>query len=513
MNTRQPIQASDTPAVLCLTFSTSGKRFLAGLSDGFRVLRADNCLTTFKPAAPMLSGAAVTALHNDHYFAFVSTRKSDHAGGPSFVQFWDMRLGREIVRFDLFEAIRGLRISGKFLAVILAERTVVFQYQTLDRQAFNARCASAEPVAADEVLTAPNRPHSLHITCDNMFALASMHEDMLVLPAQSLGQVQVITLKVEIDSSTKRVLRAHKTALRCMALSTDGTLLATASVQGTLIRVFSTKSLDQTFEFRRGVEQAVINDIAFSPSNRWLACTSDKGTLHVFDLRSASSGHESGQSGPVSTTHDRQTGHRRNPSHQHRTSVNSFIPPPSISTLNSGAGSVTPSTALGGVSANTGAGSKQEYYSLLPHTPGISTNAVSPLRGLSGPVLKPSPFTPRILTDVRSAASAQFYIGDDGPHWQNVGPGGGSLYTWTVAPGGAKKRVKKAIKPLPNDPSGRPPKGLLRFDGEDILYVVGGGGDARWEKFELHQNPGDGAVGWRLEYVGFRRYLGKQYVD
>jgi hypothetical protein len=499
------------PAVLSIDLSTSGKFFAVGLGDGVRVFQADDCSTSFQPKVPLNVGAAIVAIHNSRFLAWVPGQKSAHVDGPNFFHFWDLALDRELTRFNLFEPIKGLRINGKFLAVVLDTRTVVFQHQILNRNVFNKAHPSEFTIDSNETSTAPNRPHSLHGTTNNTFALACLHDNLLVLPAQSPGQVQLVTLKPEIDSSTKRVLRAHKTDLRCMALSPDGTLLATASIQGTLVRVYQCSTLDQILEFRRGMEMAVIYSIAFSPENRWLACTSDKGTLHVFDLQPESVSDVAARNSASRTSRE-NTQHRRNPSQPQRLPTGAFIPPPSISGASSATPSVTPSTAIAGTS--TGTGSRQEYYQLLPHPPSAASPPTQPSRGLSGPVLKPSPFTPRILTDTRSKSSIEFHIGNEPPYWQSIGTGMSSLYTWTVAPDGTRKRVKKTIPSLPNDPVGKPPKGHLVFDGENTIYSIGGGSDPRWEKFELRGTMMEnGELIWKLHYVGFRNYLGKQYAD
>ena len=51
-----------------------------------------------------------------------------------------------------------------------------------------------------------------------------------------------------------------------------------------MIRVFSTSNCTKMAELRRGVDHAVIFSLAISPSNNLLAVTSDKSTLHIFDL-------------------------------------------------------------------------------------------------------------------------------------------------------------------------------------------------------------------------------------
>ena len=54
--------------------------------------------------------------------------------------------------------------------------------------------------------------------------------------------------------------------------------------KGTLIRIWSTANCSRIAELRRGVDQAAIFSLAISPSNTLLATTSDKSTLHIFDL-------------------------------------------------------------------------------------------------------------------------------------------------------------------------------------------------------------------------------------
>ena len=50
------------------------------------------------------------------------------------------------------------------------------------------------------------------------------------------------------------------------------------------MRLFSTRNCTRIGELRRGVDHAVIFSIAISPDSRLLAVSSDKATLHIFDL-------------------------------------------------------------------------------------------------------------------------------------------------------------------------------------------------------------------------------------
>ncbi|KAJ3117514.1 WD repeat domain phosphoinositide-interacting protein 3 [Phlyctochytrium bullatum] len=80
------------------------------------------------------------------------------------------------------------------------------------------------------------------------------------------------------------IIAAHNSGLACFALSTSGHLLATASETGTLIRVFDTRSGRLINELRRGLDRAEIFCIAFNTEGTRLCVSSDKGTIHVFNV-------------------------------------------------------------------------------------------------------------------------------------------------------------------------------------------------------------------------------------
>ena len=521
MNTRTPIQPSNTPAVLSISFSVTGNRFLVGLSDGIRCLRTDNCFTTYHPALPVSDahisdgGYAVAAQLDDRYLVLVGGGRNP-AGKASVVTFWDALMGVEVSKFDFREAVKGVRVGRKWMVVVLDERAIVFEYQNLKSNplltpppddSHQAKEDAAQQATESQHLRGPNVPKALFPTATNPFALASLQGDTLALPAQSIGQVQLIPL----NGGSKRVLRAHNSTLRNLTLNCNASQLATASEQGTLIRIFDAKTTDQLFEFRRGVDHAVILSLAFSPGGRWLASTSDKGTLHIFDCRPPDAATLAAQAEKAAL--ERRQSHRKSQSTNyaaHR--LSGGVAAEATSSL-SGGGRSSPASIAPSAPGTFYQGSVQEYYGLRP----VPSSASPP--ALSGPgvsamaALKSSPWAPKVFKDVRSVASAGFSMGDDVPYWQ-----GGASSSWTMAPDGTRKRIRHAVPPLPNDPSGRPPKGVLCIKQRDggggdeegvVLYVVGGGSDARWEKFELAPTEGGG---WALVFQGFRKYLQRQFV-
>ncbi|KAF2768393.1 WD40 repeat-like protein [Teratosphaeria nubilosa] len=513
MNTRQPLQPSNTPIVLSVSFSTNKSRFTAATSEGIRCFRSDNCLTTYQPALSSDGGVAIAEALDDRYIAFVGGGRAP-AYKPNMIIWWDAVLGTELHRLDFHEPVIGLRLNGRWLVVVLHERVVVFHYQEMARTQEPTPPLDDAVSSKEERLRAPNMAGSLHRTDQNEHALAALRGDLLVLPSQTLGQVQLIPL----NGGSKRVLPAHKNTVACLALSDDSTLLATASEQGTLIRIWRTKTLEQIAEFRRGVDPARILGLAFSPGNRWLASTSDKGTIHIFDLKPP-------DPATVEAAGVQQRQNRKSQSYaSHRLSGTSTNEAQSSI---SGGGRSSPASG-------TYQGSVQEYYGLRP----VPISASPPAGSGSGvsalAALKAAPWAPKVLKDIKSVAKATFSMGEDPPHWQ-----GGAGFYWTTGPDGRKRKVNNPVLPLPSDPAGKPPKGVVAFkpraqkigQGEKqspaagqeamaadadndgaTLYVIGGGSDARWEQFDLLPAT-DGLGGYGLVYRGFRRYLTKQFAD
>lgn len=86
------------------------------------------------------------------------------------------------------------------------------------------------------------------------------------------------------------VIRAHKAPISFLALNSTGTLLATASDKGTVIRVWSVPGAEKLYQFRRGTREARIYSINFNAVSTLLAVSSAHDTVHIFKLGSQDKG-------------------------------------------------------------------------------------------------------------------------------------------------------------------------------------------------------------------------------
>ena len=94
--------------------------------------------------------------------------------------------------------------------------------------------------------------------------------EVLIFDAQKLEAVNVV--------------EAHKSPLSCIAMNCDGTLLATASDKGTIIRVFSVPDGNKMYQFRRGSMPSRIFSMAFNTTSTLLCVSSATETVHIFKL-------------------------------------------------------------------------------------------------------------------------------------------------------------------------------------------------------------------------------------
>ena len=87
-----------------------------------------------------------------------------------------------------------------------------------------------------------------------------------------------------IPSSTPSVIfEAHKSPIRFVALSNNGKYIATVSIKGTIIRLWSING-QLLKESRRGLTPAVIVHMSFSPCSEFLCVSSNHFTAHIFKI-------------------------------------------------------------------------------------------------------------------------------------------------------------------------------------------------------------------------------------
>ncbi|KAI0259725.1 WD40 repeat-like protein [Gloeopeniophorella convolvens] len=100
-------------------------------------------------------------------------------------------------------------------------------------------------------------------------------------PSAASGDVLLFSTK---SLTVSQIIRAHKAPLSALALNSTGTLLATASDKGTVIRVWSVPGAEKLYQFRRGTRETRIYSLSFNAVSTLLAVSSAHDTVHIFKL-------------------------------------------------------------------------------------------------------------------------------------------------------------------------------------------------------------------------------------
>lgn len=108
--------------------------------------------------------------------------------------------------------------------------------------------------------------------------------------------------------SVTNIIQAHKAPLAAVAFNPAGTLLATASDKGTVIRVFGVPNGDKVAQFRRGTYNARIFSINFNAVSTLLSVSSDSDTVHIFKLVKAGAKSQPGQAAKKAIVGARDSG-------------------------------------------------------------------------------------------------------------------------------------------------------------------------------------------------------------
>ena len=178
---------------------------------------------------------------------------------------WDDQKKSRLIEIKFKDPIKNGLISKDKIIVVLEKSVCVFNFEgnLIDKK--NTYC---NPNGLCVMNNDENRP-----------IIASV--------GSKKGEVSIWKLNQDSYST----IQAHNTEhnIEAITITKDGSKIATASESGTLIKVFSTESTDLLYEFRRGSTTAKIHDLAFSWDNKYLACCSGNGTVHIFELFDKSS--------------------------------------------------------------------------------------------------------------------------------------------------------------------------------------------------------------------------------
>jgi len=251
-------------SLLFLNFNQDQGCFACGTDAGFRIYNCDPFKETFRRRFDKASNAGgagggigiVEMLFRCNILALVGGGRAPRYS-PNKVMLWDDHQSRCIGELSFRVEVRAVKLRRDKIVVVLEHKIYVYNFSDLKIVHQTDTVANPKGLCA----LSPTQGHTV-----------------MACPGLNKGQVRVELY----DVGATKFISAHDGDLAMLALSLDGARLATASEKGTLVRVYDTASATLLREFRRGADRATIYSIAFSATNEFLACSSDKGTVHVW---------------------------------------------------------------------------------------------------------------------------------------------------------------------------------------------------------------------------------------
>lgn len=194
-------------------------------------------------------------------------------------------------------AVLSVKLNRKRLVIILEEE--IYIYDISNMTLLNTIATSPNPNAICALSPSSER-------CYIAYPLPKPREGagdkrpshappLSTYVAPTIGEVMLYDAEL---GKALNVVEAHRAPLSCIALNNDGTLLATASETGTIIRVFSIPAGTKLYQFRRGTYPSTIYNMTFNLSSTLLCVSSTTDTVHIFRLGAPLAGYTETQRTP-----------------------------------------------------------------------------------------------------------------------------------------------------------------------------------------------------------------------
>ena len=238
-------------------FNQDNQCFSVGTSNGFIIYNTEPFKKNFER---LLEGeiAMVIMLYRTNILALVgSDNNMNHKKSKLII--WDDHQKKALSELKFNQNIMNVKLRKDKIIVVCRDKIYIFNLSTFKN--------------IDQIDTGDNSHGIVGVS----FA---PEQTVLAYPDKTKGNVRI----KNYEKQGVFAIEAHENNIAYICVSYDGNLMATASEQGTLIRIFSTENGNKLQELRRGKDKAEIKHICFSPDYRFLAASSNKGTIHIWSL-------------------------------------------------------------------------------------------------------------------------------------------------------------------------------------------------------------------------------------
>ena len=252
--------------ILYLSFNQDASCFAVGTETGFKIYSSyplNHCYER------NLNGGIgiIEMLYKSNILGLV--------GGGTYPKFsknkliiWDDMQCKEISELKFSSNVLNIKLKKDKIFSICENKIFIFNFQTYQN--------------IDIIETKDNPKGLIAISY-------SPNVNILAYPILNNKESQKGKVKIKnYDDNGKEIeITAHENSISYLLINNEGTILATASERGTIIRTFRCIDGLVLQEFKRGNEKAEINYLCFDNLGIFLAATSDRGTIHIWSMKSS----------------------------------------------------------------------------------------------------------------------------------------------------------------------------------------------------------------------------------
>uniref|UniRef100_A0A7S4DQ40 WD repeat domain phosphoinositide-interacting protein 2 n=1 Tax=Lotharella globosa TaxID=91324 RepID=A0A7S4DQ40_9EUKA len=245
---------------LSVGFNQDSSLITVGSTRGFSVYRCNPFKKCFQAADGSIK--FVEMLFSTSLVALVGSGKQA-AFSPRRIRLYSTKTRQFICELDFATTVLNVKMNNKRLVAVLETKIHIFDLETLNIL---------------HTLRTPSNPRGVIALSSNV------NNGFMALPGHdSKGEILIYDV---INCQVRSSNNACNNPIQNLSMNAEGTMLAAASTQGTVIRVFSVPDGALVHSFRRGSYPVTIHSIAFSGNNSHIAVSSTSNTIHIFELKS-----------------------------------------------------------------------------------------------------------------------------------------------------------------------------------------------------------------------------------
>ncbi|KAL8669857.1 MAG: hypothetical protein Q9168_005574 [Polycauliona sp. 1 TL-2023] len=304
-----------------VTFNQDYSHLAIGTTRGFRIYTTDPFTKCFETKHGNI--ALLEMLFSTSLVALILS--------PRRLQITNTKRQSTICELTFPTAVLAIRLNRKRLAVVLEDQIYLYDISnmkllhTIETSPNPNAIVALSPSSESCYLAYPLPQKSPPVNLTNSHAPHAPPSSDHIAP--TTGDVLIFdAIKLEAIN----VAEAHCSPLSCISLNNTGTLLATASDKGTIIRVFAIPSAKKLYQFRRGSMPSRICSMAFNATSTLLCVSSASDTVHIFKLAAAAQSDSARRKDSMdSTTHRPRSSHSSHNNNNPTSAIREESPAPS----------------------------------------------------------------------------------------------------------------------------------------------------------------------------------------